>query len=85
MRPVFVPGDQIIADPLIAPRPGDYVVAQGGEEVWFKKYRSTGADPQGGELFELISLSPDYLPIQGNPSQIRIVGTMVEHRQYRHQ
>ena len=40
----FYPGDIVIVDPEVAPRPGDYVVAKMAAEdaVMFRKYRPRG-------------------------------------------
>lgn len=84
MLPDFKPGDRIIIDPAIEPRPGDYVVAKNGEdEATFKKYRPRGVNERGDMVFELIPLNEDYPTMRSDVTPIRIVGTMVEHRKYR--
>lgn len=84
MAPDFNPGDRIIIDPAIQPRPGDFVVAKNGrEEATFKKYRARGVGADGREAFELIPLNPDYPTISSEHEQVRIIGVMVEHRRYR--
>lgn len=82
----FHPGDIIIIDPEIKPKPGDYVVAfleQEGKST-FKKFRSRGNSKQGTPVFELVPLNPDYPTItidEYYPG--RIVGTMMEYRKRR--
>lgn len=84
MLPEFKPGDRVIVDPVIAPQPGDYVVAKNGEEeATFKKYRPRGMNERGDVVFELVPLNEDYPSIRSDLTPIRIVGTMVEHRKYR--
>ncbi|WP_244105146.1 LexA family protein [Burkholderia ambifaria] len=84
MAPEFMPGDRIIVEPAIAPRPGDYVVAKNGkEEATFKKYRLRGMNAAGAEVFELVPLNSDYPTISSEHEPVRIIGVMVEHRRYR--
>lgn len=85
MEPEFHEGDRIIINPSIAPHPGDYVVAavDGYEETTFKKYRLRGIDQNGNDIIELVPLNEDYAPISSLQVPIRIIGVMVEHRQYR--
>lgn len=84
MLPQFRPGDRVIVDPEICPQPGDFVVAMnGGHEATFKKYRPRSLDEAGNVVFELIPLNEDFAPMRSDQTPIRIVGTMMEHRQYR--
>jgi SOS-response transcriptional repressor LexA len=84
MLPQFRPGDRVIVDPEICPQPGDFVVAMnGGHEATFKKYRPRSVDEAGNVVFELIPLNEDFAPMRSDQTPIRIVGTMMEHRQYR--
>lgn len=84
MLPEFNPGDRVIIDPAIEPHPGDFVAAKNGEqEATFKKYRPRGMDANGKMVFELVPLNDDYPTLRSDIDQIRIVGTMVEHRKYR--
>ncbi|WP_249354799.1 XRE family transcriptional regulator [Ralstonia sp. 3PA37C10] len=84
MMPEFSPGDRIIVDPGITPRPGDYVVAKNGsDEATFKKYRVRGMRADGEQIFELAPLNPDYPTISNEFTPIKIIGVMVEHRRYR--
>ena len=82
----FYPGDIVIVDPEIAPRPGDYVVAKLATEepVTFRKYRPRGSDKvrQAGHRARAAKrrLSPDR---DGQQEPGSVVGTMVEHRKYR--
>ncbi|MWP47468.1 LexA family transcriptional regulator [Gilliamella sp. Pas-s27] len=84
MEPEFKEGDVVIIDPAIRPIPGEFVVAMNGEsEATFKKYRELGHDEHERMQFELIPLNPDYTTMSTLTQQIRIVGTMVEHRIFR--
>lgn len=84
MLPRFVPGDRVIVDPEVCPQPGDFVVAMnGGQEATFKKFRPRSIDERGNTVFELVPLNEDFAPMRSDQTQIRIVGTMMEHRQYR--
>lgn len=84
MLPRFVPGDRVIVDPEVCPQPGDFVVAMnGGQEATFKKYRPRGIDEHGNTVFELVPLNDDFPTMRSDQTTIRIVGTMMEHRQYR--
>lgn len=84
MLPRFVPGDRVIVDPEVCPQPGDFVVAMnGGQEATFKKFRPRAIDERGNTVFELVPLNEDFAPMRSDQTQIRIVGTMMEHRQYR--
>ncbi len=86
MSPEFTPGDRVIIDPTISPRPGDFVVAKRDvdEAATFKKYRERGSDPAGKPIVELVPLNSDWPTLlidADHPG--RIIGTMIEHRRYR--
>lgn len=49
----------------------------------FKKYRELGYDNQKRMQFELIPLNADYTTLSILNQEIRLIGTMVEHRIYR--
>lgn len=77
----FSPGDRIIVDCEVSPRPGDFVVAKnGGNEATFKKYRLVKVDDEGREIFELVPLNPDFPTIRSDEQHLEIIGTMLEHR-----
>lgn len=81
MLPEFRPGDRILVDPMISPRPGDYVVAKNRkEEATFKKYRVRGVDAQGHDIFELQPLNEDFETMRSDEHSLTVVGVMVEHR-----
>ena len=87
MTPEYRPGDKVIVDPGVVPRPGDCVVAKLDREqtATFKKYRPRGVDRSGNEVFELVPLNENWPTLHvdaENPG--RIIATMVEHRRYRH-
>lgn len=86
MEPEFRPGDKVIIDPAVKPRPGDFVIAKrdNDHEATFKKYRLRSQDDQGRDVIELTPINPDWPTLmidQYNPGHI--VGTMIEHRRYR--
>jgi SOS-response transcriptional repressor LexA len=86
MIDVFYPGDIVIVDPDVAPRPGDYVVAKTASEdaLTFRKYRPRGMDRAGKPVVELAPLNDDYpATVIDSTSPGLIIGTMVEHRKYR--
>ena len=84
MEPEFKEGDVVIIDPAVKPMPGEFVAAMNGdEEATFKKYRELGYDEHERMQFELIPLNPDYITMSTLKQQIRIIGTMVEHRIFR--
>lgn len=86
MAPEFQPGDKVIIDPEIQPRPGDYVVAKRDkdQEAIFKEFQLKIQNKEGHAVIELKPINPDLPTLlidRNNPG--RIVGTMVEHRRYR--
>ncbi|WP_338561828.1 S24 family peptidase [Erwinia sp. E_sp_B01_3] len=84
MEPDFKAGDVIVVDPEIEPAPGEFVVAKNGEhEATFKKYRPTFYSSDGKHHFELVPLNDDYPTMNSAEREIKIIGTMVEHRIYR--
>lgn len=83
MSPQFAPGDKIIVDQEVTPKPGSFVVAMnGGDEATFKKYRPRGLDANGNEVFELVPLNEDFPSFYSDRQELVIIGTMVEHRRY---
>lgn len=88
MLPLFKPGDIVIVDQNIEPRPGDFVVARKIDpvtedpEITFKRYkvlRQTGE----GLIFELVPLNEFYSTIRSDEIPCTIVGVMIEHRSFR--
>lgn len=80
MLPDFRPGDSLIIDSALAPQAGSFVIAQNGDyEATFKKYRVTGYDEFGREIFELVPLNPDYPTLSSLNHNISIIGVMVVH------
>lgn len=81
MLPEFRPGDMVIIDPGLTPRPGDYVAARNTrEEATFKKYRPRGMDANGNEIFELVPLNDDYPTLRSDIEHLEVIGVMVELR-----
>ncbi len=80
MAPDFMPGDEIVIDASLCPKPGALVIAQNGShESTFKKYRVTGYDEYGREHFELVPLNPDFPILSSREHDIRIIGVLVQH------
>lgn len=81
MLPDFRPGDRVLIDPEVLPRPGDFVAAHNTkQEATFKKYRVRGIDESGAEIFELVPLNDDYPVLRSDECHLSIIGTMIEHR-----
>ena len=86
MEPDFQPGDKVIIDPMVRPRPGDFVIAKrdNDQEATFKKYRLRSQDEHGRDMIELTPLNSDWPTLMIDRDNAgHIVGTMVEHRRYR--
>lgn len=80
MAPDFMPGDELIIDASLLPKPGCLVVAQNGDhESTFKKYRVTGYDEFSRDVFELIPINPDFPTLSSADHPIRIIGVVVGH------
>lgn len=80
MMPEFKEGDVIVVDTDVAPRPGDFVVAQNGNaEATFKKYRARGVSDDGIEVFDLVPLNADFATIHSTKGDVKIIGTVVQH------
>lgn len=86
MLPEFRPGDRVLIDPEVSPRPGDYVAARNTkQEATFKKYRLRGIGENGQEVFELVPLNDDYPVLRSDEQHLTVIGTMLEHRRkFRH-
>ena len=81
MLPDFRPGDRVLIDPDVSPRPGDFVAARNTkQEATFKKYRVRGIDEVGQEVFELVPLNDDYPVLRSDEHHLIVIGTMLEHR-----
>ena len=81
MLPDFRPGDRVLIDPDVTPRPGDFVAARNTkQEATFKKYRVRGINEFGAEIFELVPLNDDYPVLRSDEHHLCVIGTMIEHR-----
>ncbi|MGH8654404.1 MAG: LexA family protein [Gammaproteobacteria bacterium] len=82
----FYPGEIVIVDPEITPKPGDFVVAKfdKDDQVIFRKYRLRGSNETRQPAIELAPLNENYptAVIDSNNSG-RVIGTMAEHRKFR--
>lgn len=83
MSPEFQPGDEIVVDGSISPKPGSLVIAQetqhGIAATTFKKYRLLGVNEHGVEIIELVPLNKDYPTYNSTQVEISIIGVVVEH------
>ncbi len=84
MSPDYMPGDAVLVDAALAPKPGCLVLAQqvsqGMAETTFKKYRVIGFNENGCEVVELVPLNPDFPTYSSEQVDISIIGIVVEHR-----
>ena len=83
MSPRFQPGDILLIDPEIAPRPGKYVVAANEHnEGTLKTYKELGEfDEYGNPHFELVPVNEVFPVISSKNQKIRIVGVAREKRE----
>lgn len=79
MTPDFMPGDELIIDGSLVPKPGCLVIAKNNDhETTFKKYRVTGYDEFCREEFELVPLNPDFPIISSKTHDILIIGVVIK-------
>ncbi len=84
MGPLFAAGDMIVADPDVAPLPGDFVVASARKQpALFRQYKVKEIGATGHAVIELVPLNPLHPTIKPGSHPIRVVGTMMEHRRFR--
>lgn len=83
MAPEFMPGDEIVVDAALEPKPGSLVVAQevqhGVAMTTFKKYRVVGINEHGVDIIELVPLNPDFPTYNSSQIEISIIGVVVQH------
>lgn len=83
MAPDFMPGDEIVVDAALEPKPGSLVVAQeiqhGAAMTTFKKYRVVGVNEHGVDIIELVPLNPDFPTYNSAQIEISIIGVVVQH------
>lgn len=85
MAKLFTAGDLVIVDPEIPPRPGDVVLATiNNGSACLRQYAIKGVDAYENEIIELIPMNRFYPSISSETKDIRIIGTMTEHRRFRH-
>lgn len=86
MEPQFKEGDIVVVDPTLNPLPGDFVVAlrecpfTDGIESTIKKYRPTGYNDNGSEVFDLVPLNPDFPTLKSDRDKCKVFGVVIEHR-----
>lgn len=83
MAPLFKPGDIVIIDPDVKPKPGEFIVArlQKNNTIVLRKYRLLDKEIATTDQFELSALNEDWPTIvvdDNNPGEI--IGTLIEHR-----
>lgn len=86
MADVFLPGDIVIIDREVTPRPGDFVAAKLEQraEVVFARYRPRGLDARGKMVIELAPENDDYPLVTINRTYPGfIVGPMLVHYRFR--
>ena len=84
MLPEFREGDLVVIDPAVTPSPGDYVAAcPVVGEAMFRRFRSLGSNEAGAEAWELVPLNDVYPVLRSDRTDVKVTGTMVEHRRYR--
>lgn len=86
MSPTFLPGDIVIIDREVIPRPGDFVAAKLKEkpEIVFARYRPRGLDARGKMVIELAPENDDYPVATINRAHPGIIiGTMLVHYRFR--
>lgn len=83
MAPDFMPGDEIVVDAAMEPKPGALVIAQemqhGVAMTTFKKYRVVGINEHGVDIIELVPLNPDFPTYNSTQVDISIIGVVVQH------
>ncbi|AQV16940.1 LexA family protein [Acinetobacter pittii] len=83
MAPEFMPGDEIVVDGYLEPKPGSLVIAQeiqhGVARTTFKKYRVIGVNEFGVDIIELVPLNPDFPTLNSLQIEISIIGVVVRH------
>jgi SOS-response transcriptional repressor LexA len=78
MSPMFKQGDRVVIDPKLAAEPGDFVAAQIGGAVTFRKFRQRDSGS-----YELVPLNSDWPSVSSKDTDIKMLGVMAEHRSYR--
>ncbi|WP_288391538.1 S24 family peptidase [uncultured Acinetobacter sp.] len=83
MAPEFIPGDELVVDGSLEPKPGSLVIAQeiqhGLARTTFKKYRVIGVNEFGVDVIELVPLNPDFPTLNSTQIEISIIGVVVAH------
>lgn len=82
--PQYQPGDIVVINPAIQPKPGRMILASNNGDSIFAQYRDSGINERGDQVFELHPLNPIYAPMRSDRTPLAIVGAMVEHRRYIH-
>lgn len=83
MWQLFQQGDLLIVDTSASVRPGDFVIATAGGEPVFRQYREREVLDNGRVIVDLHPLNEVFPVYRGDKSEIKILGTLFEHRRYR--
>lgn len=82
----FLPGDDVLIDPDVIPRPGDFVCAKVDAEsgAVFRKYQEAENRKDPKKNFVLKPLNPNFrTQVVGSDNPGRIIGCMIRHISYR--
>ena len=82
MQPSFFPDDIVIIDPEITPETDYFVLAKMADSVFFRKFIIKEISNEKIN-FLLSPLSSHYPTLHSEQCNIKILGTLVEHRSYR--
>lgn len=83
MDPVFRIGDVVTIDPQVAPKPGDYVLAQiGNGQHRFGRYRERSLPKTGGVGYEVVPENKDFAPLSDDQPDVSIVGVVTQQRRF---
>lgn len=81
MWPLIQAGDRVLIDPDVGPDPGDVVLALlDGSQALLRRLRA-----QSSQLvsYELVPANQEYPIVRSPESNIRMLGTVVEHHRIR--
>lgn len=83
MEPDYRAGDRVVIDPAVCPSPGDSVLASINGDAVLRRYLDRSSGPR--RAFELAPANPSWPTTASDSpgSEVRIIGTVMEHRRYR--
>lgn len=78
MAPRVLQGDDLLFDPMEAPRAGDLVlISSGSAEHFVRVFR-----PKTAYLWDAVAANPQYLPFSAPTDDMTVLAVAVEHRSY---